>query len=200
MPVRKVGESHKRLAELMAAASPECPPVWVGAEEPLFMLYTSGAPPPPTHTHTHTHTLTHTHYTPTALARRTATRREGRVRRGRHERAGAVRSRDPADARSRAARARDSRAGLEIGRVMAWGGGAGSTLSCARRWSLTQRRDGWGGRWGRVVGEAQGVGHPDSGRAGLRQAAKGGTEWRGRVNGEAQGGVACCIACRVPYP
>ena len=120
MPVRKVGESHKRLAELMAAASPECPPVWVGAEEPLFMLYTSGAPPPPTHTHTHTHTLTHTHYTPTALARRTATRREGRVRRGRPEKAGAVRGRDPADARSRGARARDSRAGLE-----SWRGAVG---------------------------------------------------------------------------
>ena len=62
MPVRKVGESHKRLAELMAAASPECPPVWVGAEEPLFMLYTSGAlPPPPYYTHTAPYSTTPLH-------------------------------------------------------------------------------------------------------------------------------------------
>jgi hypothetical protein len=33
---------HKRLAQLMAAAAADCPVVWVGAEEPLFMLYTSG--------------------------------------------------------------------------------------------------------------------------------------------------------------
>ncbi|XP_052776237.1 acetyl-coenzyme A synthetase, cytoplasmic-like [Mya arenaria] len=29
--------------ELVAAASPDCPPVWLDAEDPLFMLYTSGS-------------------------------------------------------------------------------------------------------------------------------------------------------------
>ena len=32
-----------RYEELMAAASPDCPPVAVGAEDPLFILYTSGS-------------------------------------------------------------------------------------------------------------------------------------------------------------
>ncbi len=33
---------HRRLAELMAAAEAECAVEWMGAEDPLFMLYTSG--------------------------------------------------------------------------------------------------------------------------------------------------------------
>ncbi len=35
---------HKGLAGLMAAASAECAVEWMGAEDPLFMLYTSGGP------------------------------------------------------------------------------------------------------------------------------------------------------------